>query len=210
VQNFDQRPTLLFLHSVIRYIIFDRSTDFPASRYFLKTITSQYPSFYVIAQVVSTVLILVDIDLFALPSHHPSISAPPPPTVSHRISVLLIISRTPRLIRAIQHLAFEYEDSSAVSTQISVSKMGWRLQFSVQRSQRAIDGVSSYWTRRSTAQMVDVRVVKMTVGCSVRNPDVDSESELEKMSSGKVILHMTPGDHSWILLRNGVCIPRLR
>jgi hypothetical protein len=29
--------------------------------------------------------------------------------VSHRVSVLLIISRTPRFIRTIQHSVFEYE-----------------------------------------------------------------------------------------------------
>jgi hypothetical protein len=48
-------------------------------------------------------LILVDVDAFALPSRPPSINAPPPSTVSHRVLVLLIISRTPRLIRTVQH-----------------------------------------------------------------------------------------------------------
>jgi hypothetical protein len=51
--------------------------------------------------------ILVDVHAIALPSRPPSINASPPPAVSRRISVLLIISRTPRLIRTIQHLAFE-------------------------------------------------------------------------------------------------------
>ena len=54
----------------------------------------------------------VDIDAFVLPSRPPSIYAPPAPTVSHRVLVLLIISRTPRLIRIHRTL------------QISVSKMG--------------------------------------------------------------------------------------
>jgi hypothetical protein len=76
----------------------------PTSHYFLKMISPQYPSFYVTARVVSMVPILVDVDAFAPHFRPPSINAPPPPTVSHRVSVLLIISRT-RLICTIQHLA---------------------------------------------------------------------------------------------------------
>jgi hypothetical protein len=71
--------------------------------YFLEMISLQYSSFYVTARVISMVPILVDVHAFALPSRPPSIN-PPPPTVSHRVSVLLIISRTPRLIRTIQQL----------------------------------------------------------------------------------------------------------
>jgi hypothetical protein len=63
------------------------------SHYFLK-ITSSVVIVYVTAQVVSMVPILVDVDAFALPFRPPSINAPPPPTVSHRVSVLLIISYT--------------------------------------------------------------------------------------------------------------------
>ena len=40
-----------------------------------------------------TTTVPVKVDAFALPSRPPSINAPPPPTVSHRISVLLAISR---------------------------------------------------------------------------------------------------------------------
>jgi hypothetical protein len=85
-------------------------TPTTTTHYFLKTNSPQYPSFYVTARVVSMVPILVDVDAFALPSC-PPINAPPPPTVSHRVSVLLVISRTPspRLIRTIQRLAFENE-----------------------------------------------------------------------------------------------------
>jgi hypothetical protein len=44
------------------------------------------------ARVISMVPILVDIDAFALPSF---INAQPPPTVSHRVTILLIISGNP-------------------------------------------------------------------------------------------------------------------
>jgi hypothetical protein len=68
----------------------------PTSHYFLKMISPQYPSFHATAR---------DVDAIAPHSRPPSINAPPPPTVSHRVSVLLIITRTPRLICTIQRLA---------------------------------------------------------------------------------------------------------
>jgi hypothetical protein len=72
-------------------------------------------------------MVPIIVDVFALPSRHPSVNGRPPPTVSYRVSVvILIISRT-RLILLHPTLAFEYNrlgDNSAFSTQISLSKMG--------------------------------------------------------------------------------------
>jgi hypothetical protein len=54
-------------------------------------------------------MVPIFVDAFALPSRHPSVNARPPPTVSYRVSVvILIISRT-RLILLHPTRAFEYE-----------------------------------------------------------------------------------------------------
>jgi hypothetical protein len=78
-------------------------------------------AFYSTAQVITIILLPVDVAVFVLLSCYPSVGSPPPPAITYRIPVLLIVCRPSRLIYTIRHLALNYVITACL---VSVSADG--------------------------------------------------------------------------------------